>query len=140
MLFETKSLDVLMKELNFEINNVKFYDDGDLYNKMKIIEEQISKVHYKYANTLRHAKDKKNNENKIKEIERKIKEKLNVIQHNLNTIDDYSLVFEDDSDGYFLDQIFDEASYVSRKIFEEKLENDYALGLQRIQFLLLEVE
>ena len=62
MSFETKSLDVLMKELNvenFEINNVKFYDDGDLYNKMKIVEEQISKVHYKYANTLRHAKDKK---------------------------------------------------------------------------------
>ena len=74
-------------------------------------------------------KIKKNNENKGKEIERKIKERLNLIQHNLNTIDDYSLVFEDDSDGYFLDQIFDETSYVSRKIFEQKLENYHALGL-----------
>ena len=69
MSFETKSLDVLMKELhfeNFEINNVKFYDDGNLFNKMKIIDKQIGEVHYKYANTLRHAEDKKNNENKIK--------------------------------------------------------------------------
>ena len=69
MSFETKSLDVMLKELNFEnfkIKNVKFYDDGNLFYKLKIIDKQIGEVHYKYANTIRHAEDKKNNENKIK--------------------------------------------------------------------------
>ena len=82
---------------------------------MKMIEKKISKVHNLYLNKLIH--------------ENKIKEKLNDIQDSLNKIDDYSLLYEDDSDEYYRDQVFDKAASVLRKIEEQELENDHALGL-----------
>ena len=114
MTFESKS---------FEINDVKFYD-RDLFNKMKSIEGKISDVFNLYDNTLRHAK-----KNFEIETERIIKVRLNVIQDSLNRIDDYSLLYEDDSDEYYRDQVFDKAASVLRKIEEQELENDHALGL-----------
>ena len=108
-------LEKLIGTENFEIKNVLFYDDGYLYSNMKMIEKQINKVHNMYVNKL---KD-----------ENKIKEKINDIQDSLNRIDDYSLLYEDDSDEYNRDQVFDKAAFVSRKISEQKLENDNALGL-----------
>ena len=82
---------------------------------MKMIEKKISKVHNLYLNKLIH--------------ENKIKEKLNDIQDSLNKIDDYSLLYEDDSDEYYRDQVFDKACYVFRIIEEQRLENDNALGV-----------
>ena len=116
MTFESKS---------FEIDDVKFYD-SDLFNKMALIEGRISDVFNLYVDTLSNAKKNKNLEI---EIERNIKERLNVIQNFLITIDDYSLLYEDDSDEYNRDQVFDKAAFVSRKISEQKLENDNVLGL-----------
>ena len=40
MSFETKLCDKTMKE-SFEIKNVKFYCDRDLYEEMKMVEEEI---------------------------------------------------------------------------------------------------
>ena len=96
----------------YEIKNVKFYDDGNLYHKMKTIEEHIYAINYFY-------------ENKIKGFE----ERINYVQNLLNEIDNHSLIYEDDSDEYYRDQVFDEVASVSRKIKEEKLNNDNALGL-----------
>ena len=115
MTSETKLCNEIMKEMNneiFEVKNVKFYDDGDLYFKMKMIEEQINELHFMYVNKIKY-----------------IKERFNFIQDDLNEIDDYSLLYEDDSDEYNRDQVFDKAASISKKIFEQKLENDNALGL-----------
>ena len=87
---------------------------------MKMIEKKISKVHNLYLNKLIH--------------ENKIKEKLNDIQDSLNKIDDYSLLYEDDSDEYYRDQVFDKASYVYRIIEEQRLENENILGLPFKQY------
>ena len=45
MSFETKLCDKTMKE-SFEIKNVKFYCDRDLYEEMKMVEEFIYNIYF----------------------------------------------------------------------------------------------
>ena len=64
MSFETKLCDKTMKE-SFEIKNVKFYCDRDLYEEMKMVEELIYNIYFdikKYTKKYIQAKD----ENKIR--------------------------------------------------------------------------
>ena len=127
MSFETKLCDKTMKE-SFEIKNVKFYCDRDLYEEMKMVEEFIYNIYFdikKYTKKYIQAKD----ENKIRKMKIRVEKRLSYIQENLSTIDNHSLVYEDSSDEYYRDLVFDQADTVSRKIFEQKLENDNALGL-----------
>ena len=64
-----------------------------------------------------------------KKMKIRVEKRLSYIQENLSTIDNHSLVYEDSSDEYYRDLVFDQADTVSRKIFEQKLENDNALGV-----------
>ena len=49
MSFETKLCDKTMKE-SFEIKNVKFYCDRDLYEEMKMVEEFIYNIYFDIKN------------------------------------------------------------------------------------------
>ena len=91
---------------------------------MKMVEEDIINAYF-YINKYIQAKyENKKSENKISEMENLIKKELSDIQHNLSTVDNYSLVYEDESDEYNRDLVFDDAATVSREIELQKLKND----------------